>query len=47
MAWRTIRKLAIIGGVPQKVALEILAHDPNVDFAIGERGQNIAKLKVR
>jgi hypothetical protein len=45
--WRTIRKLAIIGGVPQKVATEILADDPNVDFASGGRGQKIAKLKVR
>jgi hypothetical protein len=45
--WRTIRRLAIIGGVPQKVAAEILAQDPNVDFAIGGRGQKIAKLNAR
>jgi hypothetical protein len=45
--WRTIRRLAIIGEVPQKVAVQILAHDPNVDFAIGGRGQEIAKLKVK
>lgn len=45
--WRTIRRLAIIGGVPQKVAWEILAHDPNIEFGIGGRGQKIAKLKVK
>ena len=45
--WRTIRRLAIIGEVPQKVAMEILAHDPNIDFARGGRGQKIAKLNVK
>ena len=45
--WRTIHKLAIIGQVSEKVAMEILAHDPNVAFRIGEKGQRIAKLRMR
>jgi hypothetical protein len=45
--WRTIHKLATIGQVSDKVALETLASDPNVVFGIGEKGQKIAKLKRR
>ena len=45
--WRTIQKLATVGGVSQRIALKILSQDPNVIFATGEKGAKIAKLKTR
>lgn len=45
--WRSIERLAIIAGVPQPEALEILAQDPNVSLGRGKSGRKIAKLAVR
>jgi hypothetical protein len=45
--WRSIEKLAIIGGVSESEALDILRRDPNVDLSRGRSGHMIAKLKVK
>jgi TIR domain-containing protein len=44
--WRSIERLAIIGGVSEDEALDILREDPNVVFAKGKSGKRIAKLKT-
>ena len=45
--WRTIKRLASIGGLPEKVALDVLASDPNIEFSRGDKGQKLAKLNMR
>ncbi|MEI7695461.1 MAG: toll/interleukin-1 receptor domain-containing protein [Chlorobium sp.] len=45
--WRSIERLAIIGGVSEDKALEILRHDSNVTFGKGKSGQRIAQLKKK
>jgi hypothetical protein len=45
--WRTIERLAIIGGVSETEALRILRNDPEIVFSKGKSGKRIAKLKSR
>jgi hypothetical protein len=45
--WRSIERIAILGGVSEDEALDILRADSNVIFSIGKSGKRIAKLKTR
>jgi len=45
--WRSIEKLAIIGGVSEDEALAILRQDANVVFDKGKSGRRIARLKTK
>ncbi len=46
--WRSIERLAIIGGVSDDVALDILRRDSNVVFGKGKKsGRRIARLKTQ
>jgi TIR domain-containing protein len=42
--WRSVERLAIIGGVSEDEALALLRQDSNVIFGKGNRGQRIAQL---
>jgi hypothetical protein len=45
--WRSIDKLAAIGGVSEKEASDILRQDTNVVFDRGKGGKRIAKLETK
>jgi hypothetical protein len=45
--WRTIDRLAVIGGVSEAEALEILRADPEVVLGRGKSGNQIARLASR
>jgi predicted nuclease with TOPRIM domain len=45
--WRSIDRLAVIGGVSESEAMDILRNDPDVIFSIGKSGRTIARLKSR
>ena len=45
--WRTVRKLAGIGGVSVPVASTLLIQDSNVVVAKNQKGEKIAKLRLR
>ena len=45
--WRSIERLAIIGGVSEDEALAILRRDANVVFGKGKNGRRIARLKKK
>jgi TIR domain-containing protein len=45
--WRSIEKLAAIGGVSEKEAVDILRQDTNVAFGKGKSGRRIAKLVTK
>lgn len=42
--WRSVERLAMIGGVSEGVALDILRQDPNVVFGKGKSGRKIARV---
>jgi len=45
--WRSIERLAILGGTTEDQVLEFLVQDPNVVFGKGKRrGQHIARHKT-
>jgi hypothetical protein len=45
--WRSIHKLAAIGGVSENEALDILRQDTNVVFGKGKSGRQIAKIVTK
>jgi hypothetical protein len=46
--WRSIERLAVLGGITEDEALEVLVQDPNVVFGKGKKhGKRIARLKGR
>ncbi|HEY3313300.1 MAG TPA: toll/interleukin-1 receptor domain-containing protein [Anaerolineales bacterium] len=45
--WRSVERLAIIGGVSEDDALAILRQDSNVSFGKGKSGRRIAQLKKK
>ena len=45
--WRSIERLAAIGGVSEEEALEILRNDSNVVLSVGKSRRRIAKLKSK
>ena len=45
--WRTLKRLAVIGGVSEEQAVDILRADPEIVFGTGKSGSRIAKLKSR
>jgi hypothetical protein len=45
--WRSIERLAVIGGISESQTLDILRSDPEVIFSMGKSGRQIARLKSR
>ena len=45
--WRSIERLAAIGGVSENQALDILRSDPEVVFSVDKSWRQIARLKSR
>ena len=46
--WRSIERLAVLGGITEDEVLELLVQDPNVVFGKGKKhGKRIARLKSR
>jgi hypothetical protein len=45
--WRSIERLAAIGGVTENEASDILRPDPNVVFGKGKSGRTIARVKTK
>jgi hypothetical protein len=45
--WRSIERLAVIGGVSKSQALDILRADSAVRLGIGKSGRQIARLASR
>jgi hypothetical protein len=45
--WRSIERLAIIAGVPESAALDILRADPDVVLGMGKSQRQIARLASR
>ena len=45
--WRSIKTLAIVGGLTESEALSILRNDPDVVLGSGKSGNRLAKLKTR
>ena len=46
--WRSIERLAVLGGTTEDEVLELLVQDPNVVFGKGKKhGKRIARLKKR
>jgi hypothetical protein len=45
--WRSIERLAAIGGISENQTLDILRSDPEVVFSVGKSGHQIARLKSR
>jgi hypothetical protein len=45
--WRSIERLAAIGGVSKSEAMNILGADPEVVFSLGKSGNRIARLVSR
>jgi hypothetical protein len=45
--WRSVERLAVIGGVSEIDTIAILRADPDVVLSKGKSGKSIARLKVR
>jgi hypothetical protein len=46
--WRSIERLAVLGGITEDEVLELLVRDPNVAFGRGKKyGKRLARLKSR
>ena len=45
--WRSIERLAVIGGITEDEALDILRRDSNVILGKGKSGRRIARLKTK
>lgn len=45
--WRSIERLAVIGGVSEDEALDILRSDPRVVLSVGKSRRRIASLKTK
>lgn len=45
--WRSVERLATVGGIPENHALDLLRSNPEVLLSIGKSGRQIARLKSR
>jgi hypothetical protein len=45
--WRSIERLAAVGGISENQTLDILRSDPDVVFSVGKSGRQIARVKSR
>jgi len=45
--WRSVNKLAVMAGITEEEAVEILKYDPNIAFGVGKSKRRIVKLRNR